>query len=211
MCTQTLNFSDTECPDGQFLAGLSDEELIALFRTASSSLLGADAFKVLFQRYHGRIVVWCRRFTRDSESARDVAQEVFFKVFKHVTGFRGDSKFSTWLYVIARNQCAEVVRKRATEAMEMNAPIPASFPDNKHLDIHASIERSQTFQSLWRIVDQSVNALEAEVMRLHYGEEMQLDAITRRLNLRNGSGAKAYIVSARRKLDRAMRSETQLR
>ena len=46
---------------------------------------------------------------------------------------------------------------------------------------------------------------EARVMLLHYGEEMPLNAVSRKLGLTNKSGAKAYVVSARRKLNAALR------
>jgi hypothetical protein len=46
--------------------------------------------------------------------------------------------------------------------------------------------------------------IESQVFTLHYAEELPLDAITRLLKLENASGAKAYIVSAKRKLARAV-------
>jgi hypothetical protein len=51
----------------------------------------------------------------------------------------------------------------------------------------------------------SLEEIEAEVMTLHYVHEMPLDAITRLLRLTNPSGAKAHVVNARRKLNRAIR------
>ena len=55
-----------------------------------------------------------------------------------------------------------------------------------------------------QLLAESLDETERTVMTLHYGEEMPLDAITRTLKLANASGAKAYIVSARRKLNRAI-------
>jgi hypothetical protein len=57
----------------------------------------------------------------------------------------------------------------------------------------------------------TLSEVETQVMTLHYGEELSLDAVTRALNLNNASGAKAYVVSAKRKLARAMESELQRR
>jgi DNA-directed RNA polymerase specialized sigma subunit len=54
-------------------------------------------------------------------------------------------------------------------------------------------------------MEQSLDELEKQVMTLHYGHEMRLDAITAQLGLTNASGAKAYIVSARRKLNAAIK------
>jgi DNA-directed RNA polymerase specialized sigma24 family protein len=55
------------------------------------------------------------------------------------------------------------------------------------------------------LLDQSLEEIEKQVFTLHYGDDVPLKAITRLLGLTNRSGAKAYIVSARRKLSRAVR------
>src|SRR5919202_302510 len=56
------------------------------------------------------------------------------------------------------------------------------------------------------LLDETLDDTEKKVFTLHYGDDVPLDAITRLLGLSNRSGAKAYIVRARRKLTRALRS-----
>lgn len=55
-----------------------------------------------------------------------------------------------------------------------------------------------------RLMRDELDETEQRVMVMHYGEELSLDAVTRALGLENASGAKAFIVSARRKLQRAL-------
>jgi DNA-directed RNA polymerase specialized sigma24 family protein len=55
------------------------------------------------------------------------------------------------------------------------------------------------------LLAETLDETERRVMTLHYGEDLTLDAVTRLLGLTNASGAKAYIVSARRKLSGAVR------
>jgi RNA polymerase sigma-70 factor (ECF subfamily) len=178
---------------------ISDEELVERYRTGEDT---EQAFQELYQRYHARIVGWCCRYTRDPEHAVDIAQEVFLKVFKHLSRFRGDSKFSTWLYVVARSQCLEATKKRASEPSYVGGVIPPNLPDHRQGRIDSQLEEDQSYRNLWQLIHTTVDKVEAEVMILHYRQEMQLDTITRLLGLRNASGAKAYIVSARRKLNR---------
>ena len=71
-------------------------------------------------------------------------------------------------------------------------------------DALAAIEASDARVIVRRLMDEALNETEKRVMTLHYGHEMRLDAITAALGLTNTSGAKAYIVSARRKLNRAV-------
>jgi RNA polymerase sigma-70 factor, ECF subfamily len=55
---------------------------------------------------------------------------------------------------------------------------------------------------LRQLMQEALDETEAKVMTLHYVDELPLDSITRLLGLENPSGAKAYVVSARRKLQR---------
>jgi DNA-directed RNA polymerase specialized sigma24 family protein len=70
--------------------------------------------------------------------------------------------------------------------------------------VHTAVETEQTRRRSWRFILDTLDKTEARVMMLHYGEEMPLNTVSRVLGLTNKSGAKAYIVSARRKLTAAM-------
>lgn len=63
------------------------------------------AFREMVQTYQSDVFTLVFRMLGNYEEAEDLAQEVFVTVFKSVDGFRGDSKFSTWLYRIAVNTC----------------------------------------------------------------------------------------------------------
>jgi DNA-directed RNA polymerase specialized sigma24 family protein len=58
---------------------------------------------------------------------------------------------------------------------------------------------------MWDLISATLSPLETRVMTLHYGHDVPLAEITGQLALSNPSGAKAYIVSARRKLQGALR------
>ena len=67
----------------------------------------------------------------------------------------------------------------------------------------SALEQRQAADLMRQLVRESLDETESKVMILHYVHELPLDSITRSLGLTNTSGAKAYIVSARRKLKRA--------
>jgi RNA polymerase sigma-70 factor (ECF subfamily) len=187
----------------------SDEELIALLRESPGSPRTADLYRELFQRHHHRVAAWCLRFTGNREAALDLAQEVFLKAYRRLEAFRGDSRFSTWLYTIARNHCVTAAKRWSTEPAEVGRSVSLHLADAHSTGVHETIEREQMLRLLRRLVAESLNETEAQVMTLHYYQELPLDVITRLLDLRNPSGAKAYIVSARRKLAAAMQSRTE--
>jgi RNA polymerase sigma-70 factor (ECF subfamily) len=183
---------------------LSDEDLVAVYRQNWGSRAREDAAAELFLRHQARISRWCCRFTRDRESASDLAQEILLRAFRNLDSYRGECRFSTWLYVIARNLCMSAIQKRSSEPVWVAKTTSLDFPDTATVDVHTAFETEQTRRRSWRFILDTLDETEARVMMLHYGQEMPLNAVSRKLGLTNKSGAKAYIVSARRKLTAAM-------
>jgi RNA polymerase sigma-70 factor (ECF subfamily) len=91
-----------------------------------------DAFAVLLNRYKGMMYSMAYRLMRDPGRAEDMAQESFIKAYAALPGFRGQSKFSSWLYRICYNTCISELRKRKPEveldeamAVETEGPVEA--------------------------------------------------------------------------------------
>jgi RNA polymerase sigma factor (sigma-70 family) len=188
-------------------ASLSDEEVMWALRTVVDRKLGDDLFAELFRRYEARVRSWCLRFTSDRNQTFDLMQEIFFKVYRNTHCYRGDSKFSTWLYSIARNHCCNSRKKKAAEPVECASLISDLQQDINAPDPYSAIERNQSARLMWELMSSALNPLEARVMSMHYVREIPLAAITQELALSNPSGAKAYIVNARRKLSGALRQQ----
>src|SRR5207302_4481633 len=68
------------------------------------------AFQEVVRLYQHKVFNLVFRMIGNLEEAEDVAQEVFVTVFKAVDSFRGESKFSTWLYRIAANHCKNRIK-----------------------------------------------------------------------------------------------------
>jgi RNA polymerase sigma-70 factor (ECF subfamily) len=68
------------------------------------------AFRELVDGHRDRVYNICYRMLGHKHEAEDVAQEVFITVFKTIETFRGDSKFSTWLYRVAVNHCKNRIK-----------------------------------------------------------------------------------------------------
>src|SRR5438552_10849862 len=84
----------------------TDEELVA--RSISGD---ADSFNELILRWERPIYALAYRTIGREEDARDVCQETFLRAFRALPGFRGQAKFSSWLYRIALNLCRDWVRR----------------------------------------------------------------------------------------------------
>ena len=187
------------------MSEISDEELVARFHAAGGSPGGNSHLDTLFQRHYQRVSWWCVRFTGNREAALDLAQEVFALAFRHIDSFQGQSKFTTWLYTIARNRCINESRSRARQAEEPLEPVEFELVDSQAGSVLDDLARQQETQRFRGAVLNHLDETERQVLTLHYVQEMPLNAITRLLALSNKSGAKAYIVSARRKLEQVLR------
>jgi RNA polymerase sigma factor (sigma-70 family) len=190
------------------LAAFADEELMQALQNAVDESVAGDIFSELFRRYEPRVRGWCLRMTSDRDRSIDLSQEIFFKAYRNMHSFRGDARFSTWLYAIAHNHCLNSIKKRAAEPVEWNDAICDAAPDASSLEPYTAIERRQSYRLMWELIVATLSPLETRVMTLHYGHDMPLAEITGQLALSNPSGAKAYIVSARRKLQGAVRQRS---
>jgi RNA polymerase sigma-70 factor (ECF subfamily) len=183
----------------------SDEELVANFRSDGGPPAGNRWIDELFSRYHARVALWCYRFTGDRELAADLAQDVFLRTYRNIGSFRGDAKFSTWLYTVARNHCVNEMKARSSRPEHRSEAVEVSeIEDAFRESVLDSLEREQSLGVMRTLMEQTLDETEKKVMVLHFAEEIGLDAITRLLELNNPSGARAYIVSAKRKLSAAV-------
>lgn len=94
----------------------TDEQLIERVREGDQ-----DAFAELVRRHHPKVLALCVSMLHDRAASDDAAQEVFLKAYAHLDDFRGDARFSTWLYRVATNKCLDARRaesRRRSDSLE---------------------------------------------------------------------------------------------
>ncbi|HYH45264.1 MAG TPA: RNA polymerase sigma factor [Thermoanaerobaculia bacterium] len=187
------------------LDGLSDEQLIERARRLQEESGTAEAeacLSELYRRYYPKVAAWCLRICGDRDEAADVAQEVFLRVHERLGSFRGDSRFSTWLYTVTRsvavNRGMAARRRHADQLDEETGPeLVEPAPDAER-----QLAKSEILAAFRQAMERDLEPLEARVIYLHYVDGVPLAAVTEMLGLENKSGAKAHVVSAGRKLKR---------
>lgn len=85
---------------------MTDEELVALSKEGD-----LDSFNQLVLRWERPIYALAYRVLGREEDARDVAQEAFLRAYRALQGFKGQAKFSSWLYRITLNLCRDWIRR----------------------------------------------------------------------------------------------------
>ena len=96
------------------LASVADRDLVA---TAVSGIEGS--FEELVRRYQRPISAYVYRMVGNYESALDLTQEIFIKVYSSLERYRSEFKFSTWIYKIAHNAAVDHLRRTATREQSL--------------------------------------------------------------------------------------------
>jgi RNA polymerase sigma-70 factor (ECF subfamily) len=89
----------------------------------------AGAFAELVDKYKQPVMNFVYRMLRDMTEAEDLAQNVFIQVYKSALRYEVSSKFSTWLFTIARNLCLNEIRRRSRHPATSMDAIPAETGD----------------------------------------------------------------------------------
>src|SRR5437660_5240984 len=115
----------------------TDEELVA--RSQGGDM---ESFNQLVMRWERPIYALAYRTIGREEDARDVCQETFLRAFRALKGFKGQAKFSSWLYRIALNLCRDWVRR------ERRTPVVQAPEDTDVMDLAAAAEPSESIEDL---------------------------------------------------------------
>ncbi|WP_218082438.1 sigma-70 family RNA polymerase sigma factor [Anthocerotibacter panamensis] len=172
----------------------SDQELIA--RATRGNTL---AFRELYQRHCPRVRSLLFQLTGRPEGLDDLTQEVFLKVHRALPGFRGESKFSTWLFRVTYNVCQDARRRQARRLQTVTFESSATLENLSLAD-----EREDTLGRLSRqqLVQDALASLPAEqrdVIVLHDLQERPQEEVAQILGLPVGT-VKSRVFYGRRKL-----------
>ena len=85
--------------------------------------------------YSGVIYRLALKMVNNPQDAEDILQETFIKAFRHISGFDGRSKLSTWLYRIATNEALMLLRRRKHNFLSIDEPIESSEEEQEPLQI----------------------------------------------------------------------------
>ena len=156
------------------------------------------AFEQLVNDHKGIVYSLALQMLKTREEAEEIAQDVFVKVYKSIGSFKGDSKFSTWLYRVTRNRCLDYLKaKRITfNDVEINDSLFTQMDETVNaLDIMMENEKNKKLK-------QCLNCLSAEdasVLTLFYFQEKKLNELATILDVSVNS-AKVRLHRARKRL-----------
>ena len=157
-----------------------------------------NVFSVLVDRYKEMIFTLALKMIKNREEAEEVSQDTFVKVYNSLNKFKGDSKFSTWIYRIAYNTCLDRQKKNKKDESTISID---EFSDHlvKTLDNALSAledkERKQTIQNCMNLLSSEENFL----LTLYYFDDQNLDEIAKIMDI-NSNNVKVKLFRSRKKL-----------
>lgn len=163
-----------------------------------------NAFEGLVKAYEKNVYNLALRMTGDPEDASDMSQEAFIKAYHSLDSFRGDSKFSVWLYRIVSNLCLDFLRSRkrrptislSTENEE-GEEVAFDIADES-LSPETLLEQKLTREAVHRGLD-SLPPEQRQILLLREIQGLSYEEIAETLKLESGT-VKSRIFRARKRL-----------
>ena len=163
-----------------------------------------DEFERLVNEYQRNVYNLALRMVGNPEDASDMSQEAFIKAYSSLADFRGDSKFSVWLYRIVSNVCLDFLRKRNRRQV-VSLTVEDEDDGDVELDIadeesspELLLERKLTREAVRRGLDSLPHDMR-EILLLREIQGLSYDEIAQVLQIEAGT-IKSRIFRARKKL-----------
>lgn len=157
-----------------------------------------NSFAILVERYKDMVFSLALKVMKNREEAEEVSQDTFIKAFRSLKNFKGDSKFSTWLYKIAYHNCMDRLKK---VARKYNTDTIDEVVENKITsteDVLKTIERKERAEIIKACLDELPED-ERSILWFFYFEELSLKEITQ-VTSYSENNVKVKLHRARKKL-----------
>ena len=178
--------------------GLGDNEIISRVLRGEQ-----NAYAELVNRYQAYVFTLTLRMIKSREDAEEVAQDVFIKAYRSLADFRGESKFSTWLYTITNTTCITFLRKKKLDVHSLDNEKVFEIADSKDSGFRANLVEQKSRVNMVNEAIAMLSPDDAEIITLFYKAEQNLEEISRILRLETNT-AKVRLHRARTRLKEKM-------
>ena len=158
--------------------GLGDNEIISRVLQGEQ-----NAYAELVNRYQGYVFTLILRMVKSREDAEEIAQDVFVKAYRSLADFRGESKFSTWLYTITNTTSITFLRKKKLEVHSLDNEKVFEVADSKDSGFRANLVEQKSRVNMVNEAIAMLSPDDAEIITLFYKAEQNLEEISRILGL----------------------------
>ena len=178
--------------------GRPDEEIISRILKGEQS-----AFSILVEKYQNYVFTLVLRFTENREDAEEIAQDVFVKAYRSLADFRGDSKFSTWLFTITRTTCLSFLRKKKLDTQSLDNERIGLQVENRESGFNANLVEQKSRHTMLNRAISMLSVDDAQILNLFYKAEQTLEEIGKIMGL-DPNTVKVKLHRARQRLKEKM-------
>ena len=178
--------------------GQSDSEIISRVLRGEQ-----NAYAELVNRYQNYVFTLTLRLIKSREDAEEVAQDVFVKAYRSLADFRGESKFSTWLYTITNTTSITFLRKKKLEVHSLDNEKVFEMAESKDSGLRANTIEQKSRVSMVTKAIALLSPADAEIITLFYKVEQSLEEIGKILGLETNT-VKVRLHRARTRLKEKM-------
>jgi RNA polymerase sigma-70 factor (ECF subfamily) len=178
--------------------GLTDTELISKILKGEQSF-----FAQLVERYQNYVFTLVLRFTDSREDAEEISQDIFVKAYRSLADFRGESKFSTWLYTIVRTSCITFLRKKKLDITSIDNERNFLQLENRESGFKANTIEQKSRHAMVNEAIRLLSPDDAQLITLFYKGEQSLDEIGKVMRL-EANTVKVKLHRARHRLKEKM-------
>jgi RNA polymerase sigma-70 factor (ECF subfamily) len=178
--------------------GQPDEEIISRILKGEQS-----AFTLLVEKYQNYVFTLVLRFTENREDAEEIAQDVFVKAYRSLADFRGDSKFSTWLFTITRTTCLSYLRKKKLDTQSLDNERTGLQVENRESGFNANLVEQKSRHTMLSQAISMLSVDDAQVLNLFYKAEQTLEEIGKIMRM-DPNTVKVKLHRARQRLKEKM-------
>ena len=150
--------------------GLTDTEIISRVLRGEQQV-----FAQLVERYQSYVFTLALRMIESREDAEEVSQDIFVKAYRSLADFRGDSKFSTWLYTIVRTSCITFLRKKKLDTTSIDNEKTFIQVENQESGFKANLIEQKSRHAMVNKAIQMLSPDDAQIITLFYKSEQSLD------------------------------------
>ncbi|MDB5242740.1 MAG: subfamily polymerase sigma-24 subunit [Spirosoma sp.] len=144
----------------------TDEELVSQYLETGQN----DYFEQLYARYCNKVHQKCLSFTKDNMQAEDLTQDIFIRLIAKLDSYKKQAKFSTWLYSITHNYCADQIkapRRRHEKSADENW-------EGLNIPVDDSAEREEIEAQLISLAMSRLSVEEQNLLRQKYQDEVSI-------------------------------------
>lgn len=154
-------------------------------------------YEYFLDKYGQQVFILIVRIVENQEDAEELTQDTFLKAFEHLSSFKAESSFSTWIYRIAYNTAISATRKKKQDLFVMDDTILTNISDQQ-IDDALNDEDEERIEKLNKAI-KKLDAEERALISLFYHEEKPVNEIALILGLTE-SNAKVKLHRIRKKL-----------